>query len=355
MRNLVATLIAGAASTVTAFGIPSAIADDETKIDPHVAWVEVHFDFDSTELSPTARAQLDKAAAWIKQNPDATILIEGHADKVGSAPYNKRLAQRRAETARLYLIDQGVPLAQVRILAYGEGMPAFDTTKESRLNRRIALVAVEKEPIVEVETRTVRVDVPVERTVYVPKTVRVDRPVPAPRKPLELDVMAGGGVTGFIEDQTREVTDVGGMWTARVVGRTQRILGYEAAYVGSAQDVQHPSMGSSATVIGHGFEGNLRLNLTQAAMFQPYVFGGVGWTQYDVSSIEASSPDMREDDQVINIPAGVGLRLALPQRLILDLRGTYRAAIDDTMLDGMGGTEHGLETWSAAGQIGMTF
>ena len=90
-------------------------------------------------------------------------------------------------------------------------------------------------------------------------------------------------------------------------------------------------------------------------MFQPYVFGGVGWTQYDVSSIEASSPDMREDDQVINIPAGVGLRLALPQHLILDLRGTYRAAIDDTMLDGMGGNEHGLETWSAAGQVGMTF
>lgn len=355
MRTLVATFIAGTLALVGS-GTGAVRADDETKVDAHVVWAEVHFDFDSATLSDAARAQLDKAAAWLADNPDAVILIEGHADKKGPAPYNKRLAERRAEAARAYLAGLGVSEAQVRVLSYGEGLPAIDTPKANRLNRRIVLTAIEKEPIIETRTETVTktVEVPVEEKVYVPRTVEVIKPVPAEQRPLDLDLMAGGGVTGFIAEQTRDAADIGGLWSARVVGRTDHYLGYEAAYVGSSQGINVAGADPEARLYGNGFEGALRLNFTRRAAWQPYVFGGIGLAAYDVSHLEASMNTMYEDDDVVLVPAGVGLRVELPARLVLDVRGTYRAAFEDTMLDRMGG-DNGLESWATAGQLGLRF
>jgi hypothetical protein len=136
--------------------------------------------------------------------------------------------------AQGYLLSRGVEAGKIRLLSYGEGLPVVDTEKRSRENRRIVLMAVQKEPIVETETRTEVVKVPVEKKVYVDRVVEVPAPGPV-RRPLGLEVLAGGGVTGFIDDHSTDVTDVGGMWTARVVGRTGKLIGYEAAYVGSAK------------------------------------------------------------------------------------------------------------------------
>lgn len=355
MRRLVTTFIAGTLSAI-GFATPSASADDETQIESHVVWSEVHFDFDSAELSDTARAQLDKAAEWLAHNPDAAILIEGYADRAGPAAYNKRLAARRIEAARAYLAARGVDAAQIRVVAYGEAMTAVDTTKRERLNRRVVLTAVEKEPIIERQTvtSTERVEVPVERTVYVPKIVERERRVAAAREPLDIDVLAGGGVMDFIDSDTRDATGMAGTWSARVVGRPHHVLGYEAAYVGSAQGIDLFGANPDATLMGTGVEGDLRLNLLPRSPVTPYVFGGIGWTMYDVSHMEASTASMREDDDVFHVPAGLGVRVELPAQFILDLRGTYRAAFDDTMFDGLGGN-NGLESWSAGGQLGLTF
>lgn len=354
MRRLVVTFIAGTLAAV-GFGTPTAGANDETKVEPHVVETEVHFDFDSAALSDSAKAELDKAADWLVRNPDATIVIEGYADRAGPEAYNKRLAMRRAEAARAYLIEHGAPASRIEIIAYGEAGAAVNTPKRERLNRRIELIAVEKEPIIEKQTvtETERVEVPVEHDVIVPKVVERERVVTRSAA-RDLDVMAGGGVTGFIDSNTRDATDVGGAWTARVVGRTHHYLGYEAAYVGSTQGISAFDVNPDARLIGQGAEANLRINFTRHSALQPYIFGGVGLSLYDVSHMEASLASMEEDDNVVHIPAGAGLRVELPARLVLDVRGTYRAAFDDTMFQGMGGND-GLQSWSATGQLGMSF
>ena len=102
-------------------------AEDETKTDKHVVQTEVHFAFDSAELTASARSQLDQAARWIREQKAGSILIEGHADLAGSEPYNKDLSERRAFAARDYLMAKGVPAEMVRILPYGEGLPAIDS------------------------------------------------------------------------------------------------------------------------------------------------------------------------------------------------------------------------------------
>src|SRR5438552_11249928 len=100
--TLVALFLGVAGATALADD-PETSPNDETESDNHVVESVVHFEFDSTALSDEARAELDKAAEWIRQNQTGLILIEGHADKVGKEPYNKDLATRRADSARTYL------------------------------------------------------------------------------------------------------------------------------------------------------------------------------------------------------------------------------------------------------------
>ncbi|HEU5059192.1 MAG TPA: OmpA family protein, partial [Kofleriaceae bacterium] len=83
---------------------PFALADDETEADNNVMTSEIHFQFDSAELSASGRAQLDKAAGWIRDNRADLIVIAGYTDKVGSEPYNKALAERRAAAVEGYLL-----------------------------------------------------------------------------------------------------------------------------------------------------------------------------------------------------------------------------------------------------------
>ena len=329
---------------------PEAAAEDETTAGKHVLESRVHFEFDSAELSSEARAALARAAEWIKRNETGLILIEGHADRVGDEPYNKDLAARRAESARAYLLAQGVSGAQIRVLSYGEGLPATDTEDRSRFNRRIVLMAVQKEPIIETTTK------PVERKVFVDRVVEVPTPVPA--RPLRLygiDVMAGGGVSGFLDDHTRDVTDIGGLWSARLVGGGDRLFGFEAAYVGTAQDVDALGVDSNAVVMGNGVEGNLRLNLIRGAMLRPYVFGGLGWTHYALTNTDVNTSSIDDSDDVLHIPVGAGIGMRLSRRMVLDVRATLRGAAGDGMFDGGAETDDGMETLSSSAQIGFAF
>lgn len=354
MRQLVTSLIAGTFAVI-GFGIPTVSAEDETKAEGHVLSSEVHFDVGSAELSATARASLDEAADWLARNPQAVIIIEGHADASGTPAVNKKLSERRAEAARAYLADRGVAAEKIQVVAYGAALPAVEGQRTERMNRRVTITAFDKEPIIEEKAVRVteRVEVPVEEKVYIPKVVEVEKRVPGARRALGIDLLAGGGVIGFIDDESRDAADIGGTWSARVAGRNHSLIGYEAAYVGSAQGIA-AFMFPDARLMGSGLEGALRLNIPVSKSFQPYIFGGFGYTLYNVAGMDGSTAAMEEDDDVFHIPAGVGLRFGLPARLVLDVRGTYRAAFDDTMFDGMGG-DNGLENWSTAAQLGMSF
>ena len=83
----------------------------------------VFFESDSTDLSPTATATLDKQAQWLSRYPRYTFLIEGHADERGTREYNFSLGSRRAQVVRDYLASRGIPGSRMRTVSYGKERP----------------------------------------------------------------------------------------------------------------------------------------------------------------------------------------------------------------------------------------
>jgi peptidoglycan-associated lipoprotein len=83
----------------------------------------VFFDTDSSELSPQARATLDKQAQWLNNYNRYAFTIEGHADERGTREYNIALGARRAQTVHEYLISRGVQAQRMRTISYGKERP----------------------------------------------------------------------------------------------------------------------------------------------------------------------------------------------------------------------------------------
>ena len=102
----------------------------------------VNFDFDSAELTVSARSTLNRQAAFLSLNPDLMIAIEGHADERGTREYNLALGDRRATAVRDYLVAKGINSARVRTVSYGKERPAVAGSDEAAWakNRRAATV-----------------------------------------------------------------------------------------------------------------------------------------------------------------------------------------------------------------------
>ena len=102
----------------------------------------VFFETDSSNLTPTATATLDKQAAWLNKYGNYRILIEGHADERGTREYNLALGQRRANSARDVLVASGVAGARITTISYGKDRPAALGSDESAWaqNRRAVTV-----------------------------------------------------------------------------------------------------------------------------------------------------------------------------------------------------------------------
>lgn len=83
----------------------------------------VYFSSDSTDLTPEAQATLQKQSQWLRQYPQFTITIEGHADERGTREYNIALGARRATTVRNFLAQNGVAANRVRTISYGKERP----------------------------------------------------------------------------------------------------------------------------------------------------------------------------------------------------------------------------------------
>jgi peptidoglycan-associated lipoprotein len=83
----------------------------------------IFFETDSTDLTSTATATLDKQASWLAQYPRYSFTVEGHADERGTREYNVSLSARRAQVARDYLASRGVAASRMRIVAYGKERP----------------------------------------------------------------------------------------------------------------------------------------------------------------------------------------------------------------------------------------
>jgi peptidoglycan-associated lipoprotein len=98
----------------------------------------VYFDFDKHNLRPDAAQTLKENAAFLLDNPDARVLLEGHCDDRGTNEYNMSLGEKRSKEVRDYLIQAGVLGDRVKIISYGEERPAAPNGAEEgwALNRR---------------------------------------------------------------------------------------------------------------------------------------------------------------------------------------------------------------------------
>jgi len=83
----------------------------------------VFFETDSSELTPQARATLDKQSQWLQMYNRYAFTVEGHADERGTREYNIALSARRAQTVRDYLASRGIEPNRMRTIAYGKERP----------------------------------------------------------------------------------------------------------------------------------------------------------------------------------------------------------------------------------------
>lgn len=101
-----------------------------------------YFEYDQSVLKPEAMASLKAHARTLIDNPDRSVVIEGHADERGTREYNLALGERRAEAVRLFLVSSGVSSEQIEMVSYGEEKPDDSRHTEAAwaLNRRAFMV-----------------------------------------------------------------------------------------------------------------------------------------------------------------------------------------------------------------------
>jgi outer membrane protein OmpA-like peptidoglycan-associated protein len=101
---------------------------------------DAFFDFDHSELRPDARAALDELIAKLKSASRVSrVSVVGHTDSVGSIAYNQKLSERRAASAKAYLVAHGIEAEQIDTHGEGELNPSYpnDTKANRQKNRRV--------------------------------------------------------------------------------------------------------------------------------------------------------------------------------------------------------------------------
>jgi peptidoglycan-associated lipoprotein len=103
---------------------------------------DVQFEFDSAKLSMEAQDILRRKAEWLKENPRAKIIIEGHCDERGTNEYNLALGDRRAFSSKSFLVDLGIAASRLTTVSYGEERPLDSRADEDAWakNRRAHFV-----------------------------------------------------------------------------------------------------------------------------------------------------------------------------------------------------------------------
>ena len=138
---------APASSNTPATRYPSAAT--RARIDQLLARIEdAYFDYDKHTLRPDAiqalQADSNELRDILKDYPDYKLTIEGHCDERGSEEYNLALGDRRADSAKEYLVQVGIPGGQLKVVSYGKDRPVCQDHDENcwQRNRRIHIVAM---------------------------------------------------------------------------------------------------------------------------------------------------------------------------------------------------------------------
>jgi OOP family OmpA-OmpF porin len=138
---------------------PAPVAKPEPKPEPpkkpavvNLASTEL-FEFNKAVLTPDARAKLDaEVVGKLRDLKDIRyIIVNGHADRLGSAQYNQRLSEKRAEAVRAYLVSKGVDAAKVETLGFGKTLPVKACPDQKDRKATIDCLAPNRRVVVEVQ------------------------------------------------------------------------------------------------------------------------------------------------------------------------------------------------------------
>ena len=83
----------------------------------------VFFATNESILTTRSRDTLRKQAAWLRENSEVTVVLEGHADERGTREYNLALGERRANAAKDYLMTYGISSNRISVISYGKERP----------------------------------------------------------------------------------------------------------------------------------------------------------------------------------------------------------------------------------------
>jgi len=104
----------------------------------------VFYDFNKSDLSSDADATLGRQAAWLAKYPSVNVLVAGNADERGTETYNLALGKHRANSARDYLVAQGVAASRIQTISYGKDCPvAAGNDDASYQQNRNAITSVQ--------------------------------------------------------------------------------------------------------------------------------------------------------------------------------------------------------------------
>ncbi len=103
---------------------------------------DAFYDYDNSDIRPDARETLTRSAQFFRDNPSINFSIEGHCDERGSVAYNLGLGDRRANSARDFLVELGVSSSRITTISYGKERPFCSEHDETcwQQNRRAHLV-----------------------------------------------------------------------------------------------------------------------------------------------------------------------------------------------------------------------
>ncbi len=101
----------------------------------------IYFGYNSENIQDQYLGVMQAHAQYLKKNPDARVIIEGHTDERGTPEYNIALGERRARSVARYMQNLGVDVNQLSIVSYGEEKPQVDGHNEAAWskNRRAVL------------------------------------------------------------------------------------------------------------------------------------------------------------------------------------------------------------------------
>jgi len=91
----------------------------------------IHFDYDKSNIRSDDMGTLDQKVAILQANPELRIRIGGHCDERGSDEYNLALGNRRAQSAKQYLVSHGIDAGRIETQSWGEERPLVDGHDES--------------------------------------------------------------------------------------------------------------------------------------------------------------------------------------------------------------------------------